>query len=201
MKPFVTSLTIFFVIFKVLVLKGNQVKRSVSVSALNLTEWVKLAFVLICGHDFTDFYIFNWHSALSPRAAQYEGRSPRLVTSVTRVRGGCTWWRGSAPRGSTSTGSVFAVLPAAPRCGRERTPSTLKRVRISHVSSQQYWIYMLLIKFSNHSAAFCWHFAVILQGNCTASFISTNATMGRPFEGICLYVQWVLCVSNNILWI
>lgn len=39
------------------------------------------------------------------------------------------------PRGSTSTGSVFAVRPAALFCDRERTLSTLKRVCVSKFCS------------------------------------------------------------------
>lgn len=64
------------------------------------------------------------------RAAQCGGRSLSPVTSVTRASGVFTWWRESVPRGSTSTGSVSAVPPAARLCGRERTPSTLNTVGI-----------------------------------------------------------------------
>lgn len=67
---------------------------------------------------------------LFPRAAQYEGRSLRRVTSVTHVRGVFIWWKEFVQRGSTSTGSVFAVLPVAVPCDREHMPLTLNTVRI-----------------------------------------------------------------------
>lgn len=65
---------------------------------------------------------------LYPRAAHYDGHSPRRATSVIHARSVFTWSRGSVPRGSSSTGSVSAVSPAAPPCDREHMPSTLKRV-------------------------------------------------------------------------
>lgn len=76
------------------------------------------------------FFFIVTLPVLFPRAAQCEGRSLRRVTSVTHARGVFIWWKGFVQRGSTSTGSVFAVLPAAVPCDRERMPLTLNMVRI-----------------------------------------------------------------------
>lgn len=128
------------------------------------------------------------------RAAQYEGRSSRRVTSVTHARSVFIWWRGSVPRGSTSTGSVSAVPPAARPCDRELMPSTLYRVRVSSdISSRQNLIYIVLkikeYKVQYLSGYFVLTVVVFLQGNCIANFILINAKMGQTYRGTFLYVQ------------
>lgn len=76
-----------------------------------------------CCPDLIDFSFVS-------RVAQYEGRFPSLVTSVTHARSVFIWWSGFVLRASTSTGSVSAVRPAALLFHRERMLSTLKRVCI-----------------------------------------------------------------------
>ncbi len=134
------------------------------------------------------------------RAAQYGGRFLRRETSVTRVRGVFIWWRGSVLRGFTSTESVFVVLPAALPCDRERMLSTPNRVSIFKCLLLTA-LDLNLTKKEQVQKSLCYitlTFAVILQENCTANFILINATMGQTYGGICLCVQWVMCISNNI---
>ena len=72
----------------------------------------------------------DWRLCVCPRALS-SSLCPSPVISVTPVGGGSTWWRGSAPTASTSTGSAFTVRPAALLSVRELMCSTQSRVRIA----------------------------------------------------------------------
>ena len=83
-----------------------------------------------CSPTVNRHYLMPLSLAVFPRGLSISHRhSPQI--SVTPVGSASTWWRGSVPKASTSTGSAFAARPAIRHWARARMCMTLNRVCIA----------------------------------------------------------------------